>query len=192
MHADLNLGLRGWVETDASRALLNLGGPSDTRAPQLVTLFAPRRVPDIAAAYAVYNWDFGTGRRTMPLNMPAVSMLGLTTAPGETFYLPSSGYDIGEGQNALVLYAAPSRITLKYTREDNVANGYTLHIENVCVDPQLLALYQSLDDAGRRRLPGIHNGQSFGSAAGGRILVGIQDSGAWMDPRARKDWWQER
>jgi hypothetical protein len=128
----------------------------------------------------------------VPVVVPVVSMLGITTAPGETLYLPASGYDIGEGQNALVLYAAPSRITLKYTREDNVANGYTIHVENVCVDPQLLALYKSLDAAGRRRLPGIHNGQSFGSAAGGQILVGIQDSGAWMDPRARKDWWQER
>ena len=43
----------------------------------------------------------------------------------------------------LVLYAAEDRITLKYTRNDNVISGYTLHLEQVCVDPVLLALYST-------------------------------------------------
>jgi hypothetical protein len=165
-------------------------GPADARAPQVSGLFAPRRFPVIAGVYQVYNWDFSSAQRTTPIANPGVTLAGLAVAPGEVIYLPVAGYNIGEGYNALVLYAAAGRLTLKYTREDNVVNGYTLHIENVCVEPQLLALYQSLNNGGRKRLPALRNGQPLGSATGTQILLGIQDAGAWMDPRSRKDWWQ--
>ena len=89
----------------------------------------------------------------------------------------------------MVLYADAERITLKYTREDSVVNGYTVHIENVCVDPALLNLYRSLDAAGRPQLPALHNGDILGTAAGDQIAVAINDYGTFMDPRSRKDWW---
>ena len=54
-----------------------------------------------------------------------------------------AGYDVGGGYRALVLYAEPTRLTLKYTREDDVVSGYTIHLENICVDANLLALYRS-------------------------------------------------
>jgi len=68
-------------------------------------------------------------------------------------HVPASGYDIGGGYEVLVLYASTQRITLKYTLEDNVVEGYTLHIEHICVDPTLLALYERWNDAGRSQLP---------------------------------------
>jgi hypothetical protein len=111
---------------------------------------------------------------------------------GETIHVPYSGYTIGGGYEVLVLYATSNRITLKYTREDHVIWGYTLHVENICVEPRLLALYQSLNDAGRGHLPALRAGQAFGHALGNEIWVVIRDNGAFMDPRSRKDWWQGR
>jgi len=116
--------------------------------------------------------------------------MGVT--PGEVLRLPDSGYDIGSGYEALVLYATKERITLKYTREDNVVSGYTLHVENVCVEPSLLALYQAWNDAGRGRLPALRGGQPLGRAQGVEIGVAIRDNGAFMDPRSRWDWWRSK
>ena len=110
-------------------------------------------------------------------------------ATGETLYLPDSGYDIGSGYEALVLYASEERITLKYTREDNVKEGYTIHVENVCVEPSLLALYRERNEAGRGDLPALRAGQPFGRARGAEIGVAIRDTGSFMDPRSRYDWW---
>jgi hypothetical protein len=63
-------------------------------------------------------------------------------------------------------------------------------VENVCVEPSLLALYETLDDAGRVQLPALRGGQPFGRALGTEIRVAIRDAGTFMDPRSRKDWWQ--
>ncbi len=41
-----------------------------------------------------------------------------------------------------------------------------------------------------RQLPALHNLQPFARAAGGQILVAVRDTGSFMDPRARKDWWR--
>jgi hypothetical protein len=189
-HADLNLGLRGWETVNAALDQMQVWGPFDTKAPQFAGLFAPRRFPKISAAYQVYHWNFDGNRRSGLVNRPAVTLIGLATTPGETLHLPDAGYDLGEGFNALVLYADATRLTLKYTREDNVAYGYTLHIEQLCVEPRLLASYAALNQAGRYQLPAVRNGQPLGGAPSAQILVGIQDAGAWMDPRSRKDWWQ--
>ena len=111
---------------------------------------------------------------------------------GEALRVPDSGRSIGSGYEVLVLYASPDRITLKYTPEDNVVRGYTLHVENVCVEPNLLGLYQTLNGAGRSQLPALRAGQAFGRAKGGEILVAIRDGGAFFDPRSRQDWWRGR
>ena len=77
----------------------------------------------------------------------------MASNPGEAIRVPDSGRSIGSGYEVLVLYASPDRITLKYTPNDNVVSGYTMHIEDVCVDPNLLDLYQSLNQSGRGSLP---------------------------------------
>jgi hypothetical protein len=123
---------------------------------------------------------------------PEVTLAGMAVTPGEAIHVPNSGYDIGDGYQVLVLYASTERITLKYTREDNVVYGYTLHVENICVEPTLLALYQSWNDAGRGHLPALRAGQAFGRARSDEIQVAIRDTGAFMDPRSCKDWWQGR
>ena len=191
-HADLNLGFRGYVSTTANLSLININGPFDSAAPQFPGLFTDNRTPDFSSAYEVYDWSWGCNCATTPIGHPNVTLLGMLTTPGELILTPASGYDIGEGYSALVLYAAPNRITMKYTRDDNVIQGYTIHVENLCVDPTLLALYETANQAGRGHLPALRGGQPFARAAAGEMLAAIQDSGTWMDPRSRKDWWQGR
>ncbi len=191
-HADLNLALRGYEVTSAHLGLVDYGGSGDSRAPQLDTLFADRRVPAFPAVYRVYDWDWGCNCRGGLLTRYAVTLAGMGVAPGEVLHLPDSGYNLGNGFEALVLYASEDRITLKYTREDNVVRGYTLHMENVCVEPSLLALYRARNDAGRGELPALRGGQPFGRARGGEIGVAIRDAGTFMDPRSRRDWWQSK
>jgi hypothetical protein len=92
----------------------------------------------------------------------------------------------------MVLYATYDTLTLKYTREDNVVRGYTVHLAGVCPEPRLLALYQSSNASGRGSLPALRGNQPLGRARGGSVLVAIRDTGAWMDPRSDKDWWPMR
>jgi hypothetical protein len=189
-HADLNLAMRGYELTDAYAGLVDYSGGSDPNAPQLPGLFADDRTPTFSAVYQVYGWDWGCNCRGALITDPEVTLAGMAVTPGETIHVPDSGYTIGGGYEVLVLYATPERITLKYTPDDNVVYGYTLHVENICVEPRLLALYQTWNEAGRSRLPALRAGQAFGRALGSEIGVAIRDNGAFMDPRSRKDWWQ--
>jgi len=191
-HPDLNLALRGCEITDAHKGLVDYGGGSDPNAPQLPGLFADNRTATFSAVYQVYGWDWEHNRRGALVTDPEVTLAGLATTPGETLHVPRSGYSIGGGYEVLVLYATPERITLKYTPDDHVIWGYTLHVENICVEPSLLALYQAWNEAGRGHLPALRAGQAFGRARGSEIGVVIRDNGAFMDPRSRKDWWQGR
>jgi len=117
----------------------------------------------------------------------------LGAGPDEPVSLPSRGPQIyAGGYTALVLYASEQRITLGYTRRDSVAPGYAVHLESVCVDPNLLALYRQANAAGRGVLPALHNGDVLGTAREGEVLVAVRDRGTFMDPRTRKDWWKGR
>lgn len=222
-HADLNLALRGYAPTTNTLGLVDYGGPTDPKDPQLATLFGDQRVPTFSSVSQVYDWSWDCNCRADPITDPPVTLAGMSVAANETLYVPESGYNIGTNSKkppegvfldspagepnggvkrpgavlddpnayeALVLYAAENRITLKYTREDNVVRGYTLHVENVCVAPSLLALYQQWNAAGRAQLPALKEGQSFGRARGTEIGVVIRDNGSFMDPRSRKDWWK--
>ena len=189
VHADLNLGRRGAVQTGDYRGLVDYSGGADSRAPQLATMFLDNRTPAFASTWKVYDWDWSRDRRGALLTRWPVTTLGMSTGLGEVIRTPSSGYDLGSGYEVLVLYATDKRITLKYTREDNVVRGYTVHLENVCVEPRLLALYNSLADRRQGRLPALRAGQAIGRAMGDQIAAAIRDSGTFMDPRSRKDWW---
>ncbi|MBK7895953.1 MAG: hypothetical protein IPJ90_13965 [Anaerolineaceae bacterium] len=172
--------------------LVNYAGNNDPNAPQLDTLFAPARVPNFSSAHQIYRWDWGCNCRLNLIDSWPTTLLGMDTAVGEAIHVPDSGYDIGGGNDVMVLYATDNRITLKYTREDNVVYGYTIHIEDVCVDPALVSLYNSLNAAGRSQLPALPGGQAFGRAAGSEIKVSIRDTGSFLDPRSRKDWWHSQ
>ncbi len=189
-HPDLNLAIRGYEPTSAFLGLVDYDGGIDPGAPQLSGLFADHRIPAFSSAHQVHRWDWDCDCLGSVYETPEVTLLGMATGQNELVHVPQSGYDIGSGYQVLVLYAAVNRITLKYTREDNVVEGYTLHVENICTDPTLLALYRQWDEAGRSRLPALRAGQAFGYATLSEIGVVIRDTGAFLDPRSRKDWWQ--
>lgn len=187
---DFNIRVRGWQASDGGLHLVDYGSSEDGKAPQLDVLFGDRRLPSFTSGWDVYGWDWER-MRPIKKNRPwDVTLLGLATTPGEVIRTPDSGYDIGGGHDALVLYASPTQITLKYTREDHVVYGYTIHLEGICVEPDLLALYAQADAAGRYTLPAVRGGQPLGRAPKGEILVSIRDSGTFMDPRSHHDWWK--
>lgn len=198
LHGDLNLGLRDHNLTTATLGLVDYNGATDGNAPQLAGLFGPSRLPTIDAVYQVNGWDWNCGTngcQSTAITNPEVTLASFATTKGELIYIPDRNPEIyGGGYKAVVLYAEEKRITLGYTREDSVANGYAVHIEDVCVDPNLLALYQAQVDANGWRtstnLPALKADQALGVAAGTTMKVVIRDRGAFMDPRSRKDWWQ--
>ena len=196
IHPDLNLGMRGYTPTISTLGLIDLSGPpSDLAAPQLANLFFDKRVPVFKQVYQVYDWDWVHNVRGQLMTNWDVTLAGVGVAPGEPICAPASGYNIGRaptGYAMMVLYASSNRITLKYTREDNVVSGYTIHIENINVDLGLLALYQTMNSAGRSSLPALFAGQPIGRAITTELQFAIRDTGEFMDPRSRKDWWQGR
>lgn len=188
-HGDINLALRGYTPTTARLALIDMAGATDPRAPQLAGLFADRRVPTFSSAHQAHQWDWSRNARGSVVTDYEVTVLGCAVSVGETIHVPSAGYTIGQGYAVLVLYADQARLTLKYTGEDSVVSGYTLHLEDVCPEPSLLALYERMNNSGRRQLPALRAYQALGRAREQEIRVAIRDTGRFMDPRVRKDWW---
>jgi hypothetical protein len=191
IHPDINLTVRGYQPTNsAEMEIVAYNGPTDDLAPQLDTLFSPRRLPNFSSGYRVNQWDWDCDCPAGPINDYPVTLLGMATTPGETIHTPVSGYEIAPGLGAMVLLAEENRITLKYTPDDNIVVGYAIHIEDICVEPDLLALYRQMNAEGRDELPVLSGGQAIGRALGSEIKVAIRDTGAFMDPRAQKDWWK--
>ena len=198
LHGDLNLQLRGYVAVDKYKGLVDISGSVDSDPPQLAGLFSPNNYPGIVSVYQVNSWNWGCGTHGCPgppVTSPEVTLVGLPSSRGQSISIPERNANIyGGGYKALVLYADEKQITLKYTRQDSVVGGYSANIENVCVDPNLLALYRAQVDAdgyhSTNYLPALRNDEPFGTALDGEIRVTIRDgAGSFLDPRSRKDWW---
>ncbi len=190
-HPDVNLGLLGYVPCNRPLAMVDYAGATDPGAPHLTGLFASPRTPVFVGTYQVRRWDWDKGSLDEPIAEPPVTLLKIATTPGEIIHTPQAGREIGGGYQAIVLLAEETRITLKYTREDDVICGYTLHLEGILVDPALLELYRTPDARGRHALPALRSGQAFARASGGELGVAIRDTGRLMDPRSHKDWWPD-
>lgn len=188
-HPEYNLGYRGYAPTNAAMQLVTLGPVHDPKAPQFATMFENGRLPTFTQGYQRYRWDYDCDCRDGTYSPWDVTVLGMRTTPGETIRTPNTGYDIGGGNEYMVLYAAPTRVTLHVGNSDEL-DGYVLHVEDVCVDPRLVALYERLNAAGRNELPVLQGAQPYGRAAGAELKIAVRDSGHFLDPRSRNDWWQ--
>jgi hypothetical protein len=212
-HADKNLALRSYAVNSTlstqQKQIAPLYPPSNTQTPHLRTLFNPARTPTVLNVYNVYDWNWATSpspgtRSGSFVTTPwPIQVAGVQVTLGETIRTPSSTNDLGAGVAAIVLYADASRITIHYTRDDGVAKayplsaGYTVYIENICVDSSLLALYNSLETAGRYNmaqssynLVALTPQQPIGTALGSEMQIVVRDNGGFMDPRSQNDWWQ--
>jgi hypothetical protein len=208
-HADKNIELRGYAQNNGVSLAFVGGSTESPQPPQLATLFNPNRVPAFTRGFRIYNWNWAPSpnpgtRGSISTSWP-VNLYGMQTTPGEALRVPTSGYDIGQGMEVIVLYADDDSVTLNYSRDDTVTNGYTVHVDNICTDPNLLNLYNQHDQPGGPRyqiygkdgivdyhLVTLSAGQVFGTARDGEIRAGVVDSGSFMDPRYCNDWWQIR
>lgn len=215
-HADKNLqDLRGYQAAPAGNAksfnILSISTPDPQMPPQLGSLFNPARIPVFNQVYQINNWNWANspepGTRGDPVTDPPITALGLQTTQGETIYAPTHAREpstlLGVG-GSLVLFADADSLTLHMEPKDSAAEGYTVHIIGLCTDPNLLALYTSLDTGNRYiqhndpnnfhyDLPGVKAGQPLGVARAGEVVVAIVDTGTSQDPRvcdtAQFDWW---
>jgi hypothetical protein len=198
LNPDINLAVRGYVPISGNTNLISFLHAPDPKGmpPQLSTLLERNSQPQITSLYQVYDWDWDNNIKgdliPKPIDAPNdfATLAGFGTTYGQNILVPKMGYDLGEGFQAMVLYATQNSITLKYTRQDDVVTGYTIHLENFQVDPQLLALYDKMNLAGRAELPALRAGDIVGQAMGPEILAAIRDSGTFFDPRWQQDWWQ--
>jgi len=126
-------------------------------------------------------------------------LLGITTTVGTQIHFPKSSVGVvasysGGTYYGTVIYATASQITIVYTSWDKIidgtGNGYGVHLANFCVDPNLLALYNADDAAGRHYLPGVGYNQAVGVANTNVVYVALTDTGQFMDPRDYQDWWR--
>lgn len=190
---DYNLLLLGYDWVDEHKGLVRYDGDFDPNAPQFYTMFTDERTPAFVNTYRAHGWDW---ENQQPLPPPSsswpVTVLGVGVAPKEVILTPDSGYNIQDGNDAMVLYATEQQITLTYTRNDHIRVGYTIYIAGICVEPSLRALYNQLNAAGRSNLPVLRGGQPLGRAWGGEVIIAIRDNAVFMDPRSCKDFWQGR
>jgi hypothetical protein len=198
---DKNLDKRGYTtDTTGSLAYTFLTGSSDTTAPRLYSLFSPAPSAPFAHIYNVGKapWDTGfpgwLSDRMVGMAVTAGTLIRLPIRPNGDFPVAQPGGPGTTKYYGLVLYATASQVTVVYHSVDKIVNGsnlgYGLHVTKLCVDPNLVALYDSLDGAGRHQLPALTYNQAFGLANGTEVAAAITDSGSFMDPRAYKDWWR--
>ena len=199
IHADKNLAVRGWVPTITTLGLVDLSGPVDpAQPPQLYRLFGDNRTPQFTNNYKVYDWDWNVqpdGARGSPLSLYDSTLIGMGVTRGERIFVPDSAYQLTGGYEVVVHYVDQDSISMHYRERDTVSgNGYTIHIDGVCIDQNLITKYNSLggNNGTRTRLPALQAGQAFGEAGGTEIRAAIVDTGEFQDPRSRKDWWQGR
>lgn len=198
-NADLRLSVLGYAASNASLALVDYNGATDSDPPKLGGVFEPNRAPAFVAGYKRLNWVWSEAAQP-PYGAPSgvnddwdVSVIDFGATPGEAIFAPERGSVIwGSGVVALVLFASERELTLAYTRQDSVSAGYVVHMANFCVDANLVAAYRAQLNEGRRatgQLPGVRNNQLVGVAQGYALTIAIRDRGAFLDPRSRKDWW---
>lgn len=147
----------------------------DPNVPLFYTIFKPPKTPRFVSGYKAE----GEIQGPYP---PAIDILEVETKANESLYFPKSGYNIGGGLAAIVIYADENRVTFKIGREDSIVTGYTLYFENLCVDKNLISLYQKLNNEGRKYLPAIYPQQFFGLTRN-RLKIAIRDTGMFLDLR---------
>ncbi|MCL4338526.1 hypothetical protein M1271_02460 [Patescibacteria group bacterium] len=187
---EINMNLRGYAEVPGDKQLVSYGGDTDpVMPPNLGTMFPV--LPSIVKTYAVHQWDWSKNAPSPNLEQHwPVNLIGLSTYAGEQLVGPKAGRDIGGGHVLMLVYATSTSATFVHGLGDNPGDGYFIHMDNFCLDSNLYASYEKEDSNGRGSLPVIRTGQVFGYGNGGDFRVAIRDSGDWMDPRSRKDWWQ--
>lgn len=193
---EVNISLRGWTEVNEAKQLIDYGGDTDPNPPPSFGSVFAGRIPQVVNTYIINEWDWGSGKGIPGKSAtPAwpVHLIGLAASPGEPILGLAAGRKVYGDFTLMVLYASPNSITFTHSNGDVAPpndDGYPIYFLDICVDPNLLAKYQSDNAGGRNSLPAIRAGQIFGYAKDTEVKVAVRDTGSFMDPRSRKDWWQ--
>jgi len=185
---DTNIGNQ--ADLNADKVLIDIGGETDPKAPQLGTITGNAiSNPSIKELYQIKDYN---GAAIIPpdySNNWGVTLMTWLNA-GQAIKVPQSGYDIGEGYQAVILYAAKDQITISYTNGgDGIVRGYTIHVINFPkIDPNLVSMYEQYISQGK--VIELPCGYTLGTSNGSE-LVSIRDTGSFMDPRSKKDWWNQ-
>ncbi len=184
-HGDLNLKLREPIPSNVEAALVEISGSGiDPNAPKFSSVFSPDQ---IAGAYAVRDWDWGSNSPGNLLPENEAVLLALKTTSGEPLFIPKTERDIYDGKYfATLLYASEDSLTFVYAREGSVVKGYTVHYVGLNTDPNLLKLFE---ESKGNELPGLTLDTPVGWASD-ELLIAIRDNGKFLDARSKKDWWE--
>lgn len=160
----------------------------DPKAPQLDTMFSGA-ADSISTLYQLHERD---GTSLIPTNN--IDNWGSTLAgfnsSGTGVLVPASGYNIGGGYQATILYldADNGDITLSYTAGGNgITIGYSMHFLNLDINPELVALSKQGSPQGK--IIALPCGYRLGDARN-ELQVAIRDTGTFFDTRSAYDWWQ--
>ncbi len=191
---EINLRLRGFTPVNQGTSLISRNGNNyglDNQMPPQISSLYGGPLPQIIKTYQIFEWDFQNNKSAAPQvatpNYP-VHMLGLAASPGQKLLGLKAGRDIGGGHVFMVLYATPTDITFTHSNSDSLLGGYLFYFLDICVDPNLLALYQKDNASGRGSLPVISTGQVFGTAQSNEVKIVVRDTMSFMDTRYKEDW----
>ncbi len=193
---EINLRLRGFTEVSEGTGFVSRHGDKygldDKMPPQISTLFGGPR-PQIIKTYRIYEWDFDSKKSLAPQTATPnfkVHMIGLAAPSGQKLVGLQAGRQINaQGDVFMVVYATNRDIVVTHSTGDTLLGGYLFYFLDICVDPNLLAAYESADAEGRSQLPVIGAGQVFGYAGNTDVKVSIRDTMSFMDERYNEDWW---
>lgn len=197
---ETNVALRGYFEVQESTSLVSrngdMSGLDPNMPPQISTLFT-NHYPKIAKTYRINNWNYEANKPIPGESAtPAwkVHIIGMQATPGEPLVGLKAGRTVDGSHVFLVMYAEKNFIMLVHSNEDTWdeygPSGYPFYFMEICVDPNLLALYQKTNAEGRNELPGVAMGQVFGYAKTNEVKMTLRDTMSFMDPRYKEDWWE--
>ncbi|QQS44494.1 hypothetical protein IPM65_02760 [Candidatus Roizmanbacteria bacterium] len=129
-------------------------------------------------------------------------VLEIPTEAGNTAVkVPSTGYDIGGGYEAMVVFATADRVTIHIGRHEyfvgsgqnncnggTCSGGYWIYVKGICVDKQIQQAYNNVKAAQQSagadknpiQLPMVRPGQILGKATGTSVIVGVRDNGPFI------------
>jgi hypothetical protein len=200
-NADFRLSVLGYEPVTEPLVRVDYNGAADPNAPNFYNIFKPQRDIAFSATYRRRDWNWNENAPP-PYGTPGginndwpVSVLDLTATQGESVFIPRRDVPITTAGPyiAMVLFADEDELTVHYGDRDVVDSGYVVYLTNFCVDPSLVSLYRAQLSAGKRatgQLPMLRADQLVGTAKQNFVTIAVRDSGPFLDPRSRKDWWQ--
>lgn len=202
------------LRQNSSEDILNLthqdGGAVDSKVNGFMGSMFGYKPNRLVGAYDVaYGGSVPRGNDTeVKGNAP---VLEVPTRAGETLVkVPNTGYSIGGGYEAMVVFAAEDRITIHIGRHEyfvgsggkncngnSCSGGYWIYVKGICVDQKILTAYNSVKSAQQSagadknpiQLPMVLPGQALGKAQNNSVTVGVRDNGPFIST-SKPIYWQ--